>query len=281
MDETCVSYNGTASRAARYTHGHSDAVLRSHRWRTAENSAAYVLPFLKPGMDLLDVGCGPGTLTTDLARAVAPGRVVGVDLDAGVVAEAEQTAAASGVTIHFAAGDFATVVSPDDRFDVVHAHQVLQHVDDPVGTLRRMAQLTRPGGIVAARDADYPAMAWFPREPLLDRWLDLYLAITARNDANADGGRQLLHWSQQAGFQDVAYTTSTWTFHSPEDLAWWTSLWADRVTSSRLAHSAVHYGFATTEELQDMAEAWRDWGTRPGAVFVVMHGELIARTPRN
>ncbi len=62
-----------------YTHGHHESVLRSHRWRTAANSAAYLLPYLRPGQDLLDIGCGPGTLTGDLARAVSPGRVVGID----------------------------------------------------------------------------------------------------------------------------------------------------------------------------------------------------------
>jgi cyclopropane fatty-acyl-phospholipid synthase-like methyltransferase len=50
-----------------YTHGHHDSVLRSHRWRTAETSAGYLLPYLRPGMRLLDVGCGPGTITIDLA----------------------------------------------------------------------------------------------------------------------------------------------------------------------------------------------------------------------
>jgi SAM-dependent methyltransferase len=75
-----------------YTHGHHDAVLRSHRWRTAANSAAYLLPHLTPGQRLLDVGCGPGTLTVDLARLVEPGEVLGVDLDATVVAEAPRLA---------------------------------------------------------------------------------------------------------------------------------------------------------------------------------------------
>ena len=67
---------------ATYTHGHAESVLRSHRWRTAENSAAYLLPLLRPGLDLLDVGCGPGTLTADLATRVAPGRVLGLDASA-------------------------------------------------------------------------------------------------------------------------------------------------------------------------------------------------------
>ena len=62
-----------------YTHGHHESVLRSHTWRTAENSAGYLIGELRPGMELLDIGCGPGTITLDLAARVAPGRAVGVD----------------------------------------------------------------------------------------------------------------------------------------------------------------------------------------------------------
>ena len=79
-----------------YTHGHDDAVLRSHRWRTAANSAGYLLDHLRPGLDLLDVGCGPGTLTVDLAARVAPGRVLGVDVAPEVVADAAGHAREAG-----------------------------------------------------------------------------------------------------------------------------------------------------------------------------------------
>src|SRR5215217_1213191 len=157
-----------------YTHGHADSVLQSHRWRTAQNSAAYLLPSLRPGMDLLDVGCGPGTITVDLAARVAPGRVAGVDVSADPLEEARAAAELAGVDVTFEVGDVYALEAADDSFDVVHAHQVLQHLTDPVAALREMARVCRPGGLVAVRDVDYAATTWFPAAPGLDRWLDLY-----------------------------------------------------------------------------------------------------------
>src|SRR5690349_10440317 len=115
-----------------YTHGHHESVLRSHTWRTAENSAGYLLASLRPGLDLLDVGCGPGTITVDLARRVAPGRVIGVDRAPDVLAQATAYASAQGVSIELHTADVYTLDFPDASFDVVHAHQVLQHLAEPV-----------------------------------------------------------------------------------------------------------------------------------------------------
>ena len=260
-----------------YTHGHHDSVLRSHRWRTAENSAAYLLPALEPGMSLLDVGCGPGTLTVDLARRVAPGRVVGVDVAAEVVEHARAHAAAEGVAVDFRVDDVHTLDLEPASFDVVHAHQVLQHLSDPVAALVAMGALTKPGGIVAARDSDYSAMVWAPADEHLDRWLAVYLAVTRRNGAEADAGRHLPAWARQAGFDDVTYTTSTWTFATPEERAWWTDLWAERVVRSSLAEQAVEYGVATATELEELAAGWRAWGQHPDGVFVILHGEIVCR----
>lgn len=262
-----------------YTHGHHDSVLRSHRWRTAQNSAAYLLPLLAPGMDLLDVGCGPGTLTADLAARVAPGCAVGVDLSSDVVAQARAHARGRGVAnVSFRVGDFQTAGLAAASFDVVHAHQVLEHLEDPVGALEAMARLTRPGGIVAARDADYSAMTWAPADDRLDRWLAMIVEVTRRNGGEADAGRYLLGWGQQAHMRVVSYTTSTWTFATPEQRAWWADLWADRTVASAFAEQAVAYGVSTPQELAEVAQGWRSWAQRDDGVFVVVHGELITRT---
>ncbi|MCU1361417.1 MAG: Methyltransferase type 11 [Ilumatobacteraceae bacterium] len=262
-----------------YTHGHADAVLRSHRWRTAQNSAAYLLPRLGPGLRVLDVGCGPGTLTADLAERVAPGATHGIDLEPSVIAEARRVASDRGMsTLTFEAADVHELTEPGG-YDVVHAHQVLQHVPDPVSTLRAMRDQLSQGGVVAARDADYSAMTWWPHDPLIDRWLEIYRAVTQRNGAQCDAGRRLLHWARQAGFDEVQYTTSTWTFSSPADLDWWCQLWADRVTGSRFGQQAIEFGISDLAELSAIAEGWRQWGRSADAVFIVPHGEIIAERP--
>src|SRR5271166_2880185 len=196
-----------------YSHGHHESVLRSHVWRTAKNSAGYLLETLRPGMCVLDVGCGPGTITLDLAALVAPGRVIGIDISEEVLGQAEalrterQTANAE-----FSTGDVYQLDFPDSSFDVVHAHQVLQHLTDPVAALRELGRVLRPDGVLAVRDGDYGAFTWWPADPLLDRWLEIYHLVTARNGAQADAGRRLLSWVRAAGFSDTAVSTSTWTF---------------------------------------------------------------------
>ncbi len=259
-----------------YTHGHHDSVLRSHRWRTAANSAAYLLPHLRPSMSLLDVGCGPGTITCDLAQRVAPGRVVGIDASEEVVAEATATAQEAGVPVSFEAGDVFGLRFDDGTFDVVHAHQVLQHVGNPVAALAEMRRVCRPGGLVAARDSDYPTFRFFPDEPEIDRAIEAYGALTRINGANWDAGRRLLHWAQTVGFQTVVPSASVWCFATPTERAWWGDLWAERFTHSSMAEQLVAHGIATDGDLILFADAWRRWADRPDGWFAVIHGEVIA-----
>ncbi|MGY1821943.1 methyltransferase domain-containing protein [Geodermatophilus sp. SYSU D00079] len=260
-----------------YTHGHADAVLQSHRWRTAENSAAYLLPLLRPGQDLLDVGCGPGTITVDLAARVAPGRVVGLDVSAAPLEEARAAAATAGVDVTFAVGDVYALEVADDSVDVVHAHQVLQHLTDPVAALREMARVCRPGGVVAVRDVDYATVTWFPADAGLDRWLELYYGVARRNAAEPDAGRRLLAWAHAAGLRDVTATTSSWCYASPAEREWWGSSWAGRATASAFAEQALAYGLATPGDLEEVAAAWLRWSAADDGWLGMMHGELLIR----
>ncbi|MGH3094709.1 MAG: class I SAM-dependent methyltransferase, partial [Streptosporangiales bacterium] len=161
-----------------YGQGHAESVVRSQHWRTVDNSAGYLAPELRPGLDVLDVGCGPGTITVDLARRVAPGTVVGIDPSEAVIEQARANAAAARAgNVTFERGDAFALAADADTFDVVHAHQLLFHLTDPVAALREMLRVVRPGGVVAARDTDYAGAMWWPADPRLDRWLELYRAV--------------------------------------------------------------------------------------------------------
>jgi 2-polyprenyl-3-methyl-5-hydroxy-6-metoxy-1,4-benzoquinol methylase len=260
-----------------YTHGHAEPVLQSHRWRTAENSAGYLLPSLRPGLDLLDVGCGPGTITVDLAARVAPGRVVGLDVSPDPLAEARAAADRAGAPVSFEVGDVYALEAADDSFDVVHAHQVLQHLTDPVAALREMARVCRPGGVVAVRDVDYGAFVTHPADEGLDRWLDLYYRVARRNHGEPDAGRRLLSWAHAAGLRDVAATTSSWCYSSPAEREWWGNSWAGRATASAFAGQAVGYGLASAGELEEIAAAWLRWRDADDGWLGMLHGELLIR----
>jgi len=260
-----------------YTHGHHDSVLKSHAWRTAENSAAYLLSSLHPGLDLLDVGCGPGTLTVDLARRVAGGRAVGIDRSADVIAKAAAHAASANVAVEFAPGDVYALAYPENAFDIVHAHQLLQHLTDPVRALREMRRVLRPGGVLAVRDSDYSCFSWAPVDARLDRWLALYRGVARRNGAEPDAGRFLKAWTLAADFRSVTVTSSTWTFADRASAEWWGGLWAERCELSGFAEQAVAYGLATKADLAELAAAFRNWAGQPDAFFAVMHGEVLAQ----
>ena len=261
-----------------YSHGHHDSVLRSHRWRTAANSAGFLLPHLRPTDRLLDIGTGPGTITVDLAQHLVRGEVIGIDNAPAAIAATRALATERGVTnLTATKGDAYGLDFPDDSFDVVHAHQVVQHLSDPVAALTEMGRVCRPAGRVAVRDADYAAMTWFPASAELKAWRALYRRLARLNGGEPDAGRRLRTWGLDAGFASVEASASAWCFASPDDLAWWSQTWADRLRDSDFAHQAVARGLADRDELSRLAAGWRAWAQTPGAWFTVLHGEILCR----
>lgn len=269
-----TSSGGGGTNPARYTHGHHPSVLRSHKWRTAVNSASYLLPHLRPDATVLDVGCGPGTITADLAALVPNGSVLGVDVEPNIVAAANASYSNSE-NLTFATADvMAGLPYADSSFDIVHAHQVLQHVACPDSALREMQRVCRRGGLVAARDADYAGMTWAPELAGLDSWAARYGELARANGGEPNAGRHMLRWARNAGFKDVTASASVWCFADDYSRAWWGGLWADRVTSSSLADQWRAAG-VPEEDLEVMREAWLTWAADDAGWFSVVHGEVL------
>jgi ubiquinone/menaquinone biosynthesis C-methylase UbiE len=268
------------SEAATYTHGHHASVIRSHTWRTALNSAAYLLHSLTPAMKILDIGCGPGTITVDLAAYVPQGHITGLERAPEILTQARDLATQRGLTnIDFVTGDGNALDFPDDTFDVVHCHQVLQHVSDPVGILKEMRRVAKPGGLVAARESDYEGFVWYPEVEGMEDWQALYVKVARSNGGEPNAGRMVHAWAKQAGFErkDMTLSSATWCYSSEEERKWWSELWAERTVASGFAKSAIGKGFATKEKLDEVAEIWRKWGAEEDAWFSLLHGEILCR----
>ena len=219
---------------------------------------------------------GPGTITVDLAQRVAPGRVTALETSQKALtltrAEAERRGCS---TIDYVVGDVHALDFPMANFDVVHAHQVLQHVANPVAALREMVRVCRPGGIVAARDGDYAGFTWYPATPGLDRWRDLYSAAARANGGEPDAGRRLLEWAHAAGCHDLTASSSTWCYAEPGSREEWGNMWADRITGSAVAQQLLSSGLATADDLEAVADAWRTWAAEPNGWLSVLHGEIL------
>ena len=267
-----------AHPSGKYVHGHHESVLRSHTWRTATNSAAYLLPSLKPDMTILDIGCGPGTLSADLATFVPQGKVIGLENAPAVLETARAIASQRGIAnIEFVEGDVHNLAYPDNTFDVVHAHQVLQHVANPVHALKEMRRVAKPGGFVAAREADMLACFWYPESKGLTAYQKLYDRVYHSTGGEPNAGRRLHVWARLAGFEKhhVKATGGSWCYNTPEEASWWGGLQADRILSSNFAEMAVSGGFTTEQELKQFSSAWREWSKDQDAWYYIPHGEII------
>ncbi|PYI25770.1 UbiE/COQ5 methyltransferase [Aspergillus indologenus CBS 114.80] len=268
------------SEKATYTHGHHASVLRSHGQRTAQNSAQFLLAHLQPHHRILDIGCGPGTITVDLAAHVPQGHVTGLERAGAILPDARARAAARNLTnIAFVEGDANALAYADDTFDVVFCHQVLQHVADPVAVLAEMRRVCKPGGIVAAREADYSAFMWYPELPGLRRWQALYDAVARRNGGEPNAGRFVHVWARRAGFAAgaVECTVSAWCFATPEEVSWWSGTWQERAVQSAFAKGALENGLASVEELEGISGVWRDWGQDRDAWIAIPSAEVVCR----
>lgn len=179
-----------------------------------------------------------------------------------------------GSRAEFVVGDAYALPFADHTFDVVHAHQVLQHLARPVDALR---EWRRVGDLVAAREVDYAGIVIHPLSDGLAAWTDLYQRVHRASVGEPNAGRRLKQCAREAGLTDVTVGATLWVFESAEDRTWWGGLWADRAVASAFAEAALHSGLATGEELRAISAAWRVWAADEDGWLSMPHAELLAR----
>jgi SAM-dependent methyltransferase len=247
-----------------YTHGYGGTVVRVMADRTAEREGAFLLRHLRAGMRLIDVGCGPGTITVGLAAAVAPGEVLGIDLEPAMIDRARTLADEQGLTnVRFEVGRAEELPAPDASFDAAFEHTLLEHVPDPLRVLREMRRVLRPGGVVGLADGDWGTMLVEPPLPAMADALALYERVWRHNGGNARLGRHQRALMRQAGLRP-GETTARGDSYPPQA--------ADALVAvflgPRIADQAIALGWVDRPSLERYAEGIRAWGQHPDALLI-------------
>ena len=221
---------------------------------------------------------GPGTITVDLAARVAPGRVVGLDVSADPLAEARAAAERAGVAVTFEVGDVYALAAADDSFDVVHAHQVLQHLTDPVAALREMARVCRPGGVIAVRDVDYAATSWFPAGRRPDRWLDaVRRGGPAQRRASPTPAGGCCRGRTRRGCGTSSPRRRPGASRRRPSASGGATRGPDGRRRRRSRSRRWPTGWRRPAELEEIAAAWLRWRDADDGWLGMLHGELLIR----
>jgi ubiquinone/menaquinone biosynthesis C-methylase UbiE len=246
--------------------------------RDAATFLPFLLPHLRAGMEVLDVGCGVGSIALDIAPRVAPGRVVGTDPDEGQLAAARASAAKRSIeNVEFVAGSVGELPFEDSRFDVVYANAVLLYVRDPVGALAEMRRLLRPGGLVAVSDDDMETFVISPDQAELRRGAELFSRAVAHAGGNPRYSRHLRSRLREAGFARVQGFALAPEVYGDEAATRWFADFATGVLSApRMSDLIVEQGWATRGELEAVLTALREWGEHPDAFAAWLYCAALA-----
>jgi len=243
--------------------------------RTASREAAFLVPYLHAGMQLLDVGCGPGSITLGLAESVAPGWAVGIDLQSAQIEQARELAAARGVrTARFEVADIYGLPFPDKSFDAAFAHGVLMHLREPVRALAELHRVLRPGGIVGIRDPDWGATLRAPATPLWEQWRALAVRVRQHNGGDPFLGRHHRRLLLEAGFARAEARGSVESAGTLEETLRHGVFLKAQVQG--LARTAVAEGWIDQATVEAVMAEIDVWAQRPDAFSATTWCEALA-----
>jgi ubiquinone/menaquinone biosynthesis C-methylase UbiE len=233
--------------------------------RRAEHQAAFLLPYLRPGMKLLDCGCGPGSITAGLARLVTPGQVIGVDISPREIERAGILAAGQGVTnVQFELGSAYELPFEEGEFDAVYSNALLDHLRDPVAALSEMRRVVRPGGVVGVRTADRDGYLWAPSCPGMTKCTEWVERLKELQGVNVRLGKHLRALFRQAGLVRIHASASYDSYGTAESVQTFAKDFAATLVGNR-RRAIIEAGLADQSEIEAAAVDILSWGESPDA----------------
>jgi ubiquinone/menaquinone biosynthesis C-methylase UbiE len=262
-----------------YNQGYSAAVIASHASRTVDNSAAFLLPHLKPHFAILDLGCGPGTITRGFCQYVPDGKVVGIDFSDDVIYQAQSLISKSQYpNLEFVVGNLVPRMPFDEEsFDVIYTHQCLLHIPDAVRVVRQAHRVLKPGGILAMREAD--TAFWHPNNPGVEAYTKALGEAISPGAQGWGAGRRLHVWAKEAGFDPAKMQVGTGgtTYAAPDLARWWGGTHIDRL-KGEVGQKWLKEGRVVKRQadIDAMIDGLAVFSDDPTAWYTTLQGEVIA-----
>ena len=244
--------------------------------RTAAKEGAFFLKNLRPGMSVLDVGCGPGSITLGFAEAVGTGEVVGVDIQESQVSEANKLSIERKLNnVRFEVGDAYHLPFPDKSFDAVFAYAVLWHLREPLRALAEIRRILRPGGIVGICDCDWGGRIHAPMTPMLEKWYELTVRVRKHNGGNPFLGRKLRQLFLDAGFEIGCSSVFPWSAGTPEQIELCATFLKAQLKG--FASTAQTQGWISQAETEVVSANIDAWAKLPEAFYLDIYCETLGR----
>ncbi len=264
-----------------YTMGYGPAATAIMAMRTAQSHAAFFLPHLKSGMSLLDCGCGPGTITLSFAKLVAPGRVVGTEIEESHVALARENAARRDVSnVTFQSADIYALPFEDASFDAVFISAVLGNLQEPIRGVREAYRVVKPGGVIGVKEFDHGGDMVYPMEPAVEKYGELYQRLRRENGHDPEIGRKIGGLLLEGGFRELRLSAVYESFVRPEGAESFARA-SVGLLNEGWGEKFVSRGWATRENIQEMIDGWARFAAFPGAIFAAAWCEAVARKEKS
>jgi ubiquinone/menaquinone biosynthesis C-methylase UbiE len=212
-----------------------------------------------------------------LAEVVAPGAVIGIDLDPDAIARAQALAAGRGLAnVQFQVGSIYELPLSDASMDAAFAHTVFMHLDKPGAAAAEVLRVLNPGGVFGVSERMLEGTIAANFEPILHRFNELYVAWAKHRGVDLGMGGHLRELLTQAGFNPVEASASYGeVYGTTEATRRYSQIMLTVIRESRLAQFAVDSGLADAATLDEMARAWERWGDDPMVLYAQANGEAI------
>ncbi|NKB66142.1 MAG: methyltransferase domain-containing protein [Candidatus Latescibacteria bacterium] len=270
----------------KYQMGYSEELLKVMSNRSISYEAAHIAKLIQPGMKLLDIGCGPGSMTLDFAELVQTGQVTGLDVNDEQFDRPRRLAKERGLNnIEFRCGDAYALPFDDNVFDIVTENAMLMHLSEPNTAIAEMKRVLKPGGYVGLRDLYVSGSMIYssapcPTEGGFQRINAVQVEIERQHGADFDAGIKHRFWLKTAGFAGVEVGISPSVLASDEQ--WQVARENAELSArnwNRISQQAIDLDLLTPNEASEY-KAWQD-GLRsdPAAINVRMWFHATGQKP--